>query len=110
MNINRRKFLASALAGGVAASLPLSARGAAGRGNEALREKYARLDAILKQPVLRRELFTSPVIIESVELLRYQNNFLCRVRSKDGAVGYSASNNSPMMAVWVWSSLVSRYR
>jgi len=98
--INRRKFLASASAGLAAASLPLSARGAGSANKEALREKYARLDAILKKPVLRRELFTSPVIIETVELLRYQNNFLCRVRSKDGAVGYSASNNSPMMAVW----------
>jgi L-alanine-DL-glutamate epimerase-like enolase superfamily enzyme len=98
--INRRKFLASASAGLAAASLPLSARGAGSANKEALREKYARLDEILKKPVLRRELFTSPVIIETVELLRYQNNFLCRVRSKDGAVGYSASNNSPMMAVW----------
>lgn len=98
--INRRKFLASASAGLAAASLPLSARGAGSANKEALREKYARLDAILKKPVLRRELFTSPVIIETVELLRYQNNFLCRVRSKDGAVGYSASNNSPMMSVW----------
>ena len=100
MNINRRKFLTSAAVGGAAASLPLSARGAVARTDEALRERYARLDAVLKQPGLRRELFTSPVIIESVELLRYQNNFLCRVRSKDGAVGLSASNNSPMKAVW----------
>jgi L-alanine-DL-glutamate epimerase-like enolase superfamily enzyme len=100
MKLNRRKFLASASAGLAAASLPLSARGAGSANKEALREKYARLDAILKEPVLRRELFTSPVIIETVELLRYQNNFLCRVRSKDGAVGYSASNNSPMMSVW----------
>ncbi len=100
MNINRRKFLTSAVAGGAAASLPFSARGAVGRPQEVLRDKYARLDAILAQPVLRRELFTSPVIIESVELLRYQNNFLCRVRSKDGAIGLSAANNSPMLSVW----------
>lgn len=100
MKINRRKFVASALAGGAAASLPLAARGAVARSEEALRERYATLDAVLQQPVLRRELFTSPVIIESVELLRYQNNFLCRVRSRDGAVGLSAANNSPMLSVW----------
>lgn len=100
MNINRRKFLTHAIAGGAAATVPLSARGSVARNPEALREKYARLDAIIRQPVLRRELFTSAVIIESVELLRYQNNFLCRVRSKDGAVGLSASNNSPMLSVW----------
>lgn len=100
MNINRRQFLTRAVAGGAAASLPLSARGDVARSKDALREKYATLDAILAQPVLRRELFADPVIIESVELLRYRNNFLCRVRSKDGAVGLSAANNSPMLSVW----------
>jgi L-alanine-DL-glutamate epimerase-like enolase superfamily enzyme len=100
MNTSRRNFLAGALIGGAAAALPNSSRAAVARNNDALRAKYAKLDAILKQPVLRRELFTSPVIIESMELLRYNNNFLCRVRSKDGAVGISASNNSPMMSTW----------
>ena len=100
MKIYRRKFLANALVGGAAAGLPLASLGAAARDSESLREKYAALDAILARPVLRRELFPSPVVIESLELLRYRNNFLCRVRSKDGAVGISASNNSPMMSVW----------
>lgn len=100
MNLNRRDFLASALAGGAAFTLPSKSRAAEGRDPGVLREKYAALDAILKQPVLRRELFKSPVIIETVELLRYKNNFLCRVRSEDGATGISAANNSPMMSVW----------
>jgi L-alanine-DL-glutamate epimerase-like enolase superfamily enzyme len=100
MKSNRRHFLATALAGSAAAALPMSSRAAASRGNDTLRAKYAKLDAVLKQPVLRRELFTSPVMIESMELLRYNNNFLCRVRSKDGAEGISASNNSPMLSTW----------
>ncbi len=102
MKPNRRQFLTTALVGSTAGVLPYSARAAASNasGKEALKAKYAKLDAVMKQPVLRRELFTSPVIIESLELLRYNNNFLCRVRSKDGAVGISAANNSPMMSVW----------
>jgi L-alanine-DL-glutamate epimerase-like enolase superfamily enzyme len=101
MNTNRRKFLATAFAGSAAAAaLPLSSRAATAGSNEALKARYAKLDAVLKQPVLRRELFTSPVIIEKLELLRLNNNFLCRVRSKDGAVGISASNNSPMLSTW----------
>lgn len=101
MNTPRRQFLATALAGGAAAAaFPLTSRAAAARGDGALQAKYAKLDAVLKQPVLRRELFTSPVIIETLELLRFKNNFLCRVRSKDGAVGISASNNSPMLSTW----------
>jgi L-alanine-DL-glutamate epimerase-like enolase superfamily enzyme len=101
MKTNRRQFLSTAIAGGAAAAaLPLSARATGGGRNEAINAKYAKLDAILKQPVLRRQLFTSPVIIEKLELLRFNNNFLCRVRSKDGAEGISAANNSPMMSVW----------
>jgi len=100
MKTNRRKFLATALAGGAAAALPLSSRATGGGRNEAINAKYAKLDAILAKPVLRRELFTSPVIIEKLELLRFNNNFLCRVISKDGAVGVSAANNGPMMSTW----------
>lgn len=100
MKTNRRQFLATSLVGGAAAALPVSARAAGGGRSAAINAKYEKLDAILKQPILRRELFTSPVIIDTIELLRYNNNFLCRVRSKDGAVGISAANNSPMLSVW----------
>ncbi len=95
MKTNRRQFLSSAIAGGMAATaLPGSACGAAAGGPPSgLKERYARLDQILKQPVLKKELFTSPVIIEKLELLRLGNEFLCRVRSKDGAEGISVAHN-----------------
>jgi L-alanine-DL-glutamate epimerase-like enolase superfamily enzyme len=51
------------------------------------------LDEILRRPVLKKELFSAPVIIETVELLRYGNSFLCRVRSKDGAEGISVGHS-----------------
>jgi L-alanine-DL-glutamate epimerase-like enolase superfamily enzyme len=101
MKTNRRKFL-SAAAGCGAASLPLSASttGASAWGAETsdkpsaeVQARYARLDEILKQPVLKKEFFPSPVIIESVELLRLNNSFLCRVRSKDGAEGISVGHS-----------------
>ncbi len=100
MQTNRRKFIASALVGGAAATLPLPSRAAAARGNEALQAKYAKLDEILRQPVLKREYFTTPVIIETLELLRLNNSFICRVRSKDGAEGLSVSNNSQEMSLY----------
>jgi len=50
---------------------------------------YAALDKVLKTPVLKRELFPHPVIIESVELLRDRDNCICRVRSQNGAEGIS---------------------
>jgi len=89
MQTNRRQFLATALAGGVAAAT--SARRSYGA---PLNPRYAALDEILKQPVLKRELFATPVLIESLELLRYQGNFLCRVRSRDGAEGLSVGHST----------------
>lgn len=101
MKSNRRQFLTTALAGGAAAAaLPYSARAASAGDSDALHARYARLDAILRQPVLRRELFTSPVMLESVQLLRLNDSFICRVRSTDGAEGLSSSNNAQMMSLY----------
>ena len=52
-------------------------------------DSFAALDAALRQPVLRRELFPDAVVIDSIELLRDRDNFICRVRSRDGAEGIS---------------------
>ena len=88
MRTNRRKFIGGALAGGIAATLPGSCVGSEGK-----RADYARLDKILKKPVLKKELFARGVIIKSVELLRYKRSFLCRVRSSDGAEGISVAHS-----------------
>jgi L-alanine-DL-glutamate epimerase-like enolase superfamily enzyme len=89
MKTNRRQFVSAAVAAGTA---PLLSRASASP-SPAVKERYAKLDAILKQPVLKKELFPKPVIIETVELLRYENSFLCRVRSKDGAEGISVGHS-----------------
>jgi hypothetical protein len=89
MAINRRKFLTtSALAGGAAGILPIRSM----KLNTAGNKDYSKLDKILKEPVLRRELFANPIIIESLELLRDRRNFICRVRSKCGAEGISVGH------------------
>ena len=61
---------------------------------------YPDLDAAAARPVLRRDLFPDPVTIESVELLRHEDNFLCRVRTTDGAEGLSVSNNYQMVYLY----------
>lgn len=102
MNTNRRHFLTSSLAAGAAAAvLPSSARGqfldAPRHGLPGtLKERYAKLDAILQQPVFKRELFPEPVIIASVELLTREKQYICRVRSRDGHEGVSVSNSEQM--------------
>ena len=50
--------------------------------------------------MLKRELFTSPVVIETLELLRLNDSFICRVRSKDGAEGISVANNSQQRSLY----------
>ena len=91
MKTTRRQFVNANLAGTLAAAMPACAFGAAAA--PALNARYAKLDEILRQPVLKRELFASPVIIEKLELLRYKNSFLCRVRSRDGAEGISVAHS-----------------
>jgi hypothetical protein len=63
-------------------------------------ERYAALDEVLSKPVLKKELFPEPVIIDTLELLRFEDNFLCRVRSKAGAEGISVSNNMQMVSLY----------
>lgn len=90
MITNRRRFLSAALGGGLA-SWPLRSRGASSSPDAASR--FRTLGNTLKQPVLKKELFKTPVVIDTVELLRRDNSFLCRVRSRDGAEGISVAHS-----------------
>jgi L-alanine-DL-glutamate epimerase-like enolase superfamily enzyme len=95
MKTNRRRFVTMNLLGGLTAALPRNALSAAvsrREGSTPDNPRNAKLDEILRQPVLKRELFPDPVIIETLELLRYKDNFLCRVRSRDGAEGISVGH------------------
>ncbi len=104
MHTSRRKFITASLTGGLAATLPGSTFGSAPESKSGpkadIGSTYAKLDEILLKPVLKKELFKAPVIIESLELLRYKNSFLCRVRSKDGAEGWSFANDGPMKSFY----------
>ena len=95
MKTNRRRFISTTLAGGMAAALPISSFGSAITTKSGINLQYPDyngLNEIEKRPVLKRQLFSSPVIIKSIELLRNGRTFLCRVRSADGAEGISAAH------------------
>ena len=92
MKLTRRRFVGTGLLGGAGAGLPASARGTEAPALAGANPRYAALDEILRRPVLKREMFPVPVIIESLELLRYADSFLCRVRSRDGAEGLSVGH------------------
>lgn len=97
---NRRRFLK--LSAALTAALPLSACESAIPRQEPSSHTvdYKIYDEILSRPVLRKERFSSPVIIERLELLRFENNFICRVRSKEGAEGLAVSNNAQMRSLY----------
>jgi len=90
----RRQLLATAV-GGMAANLswtPYASGNQLSREQEEVEFRYEQLDKVLLQPVLKKHLFSSPVIIKTLELLEYNGNYLCRVRSEDGAEGISVAH------------------
>jgi len=99
MESSRRNFLSIALLGGMGTLLPSSGRASAKR-SQGIKPDYAKLDQAMNKPVFKRELFHSPVIIDTLELLRYKDNFLCRVRSKDGVEGFSFGQNDQMRSLY----------
>lgn len=95
MKTSRRNFITTAVAGSMAAAIPSACtRAAAAESNEEVNARYAKLDEILKEPVLKTELLKEPVIIETLDLLRYKGSWLVHVRSKDGAEGYAVAHGT----------------
>ncbi len=108
MSMNRRRLIQNAFAGGAAAALTGLPGGLHAQFLNAprhglpgtLQDRYAKLDAELKRPVFRRELFKDPVIIETVELLNYKDSWIGRVRAKGGAEGICISNSLQIDSVY----------
>jgi len=99
-NTRRDFFRTGALAGSAAILAPGAC---AGQGMEETIRGYAdygELDDALRKPVLKRELFSDPVVIESCDLLNYGQNYMLRVRSTDGAEGLCVGHNLRMLHLW----------
>jgi len=91
MEFNRRRWLE--LAAGTGAVSCFSGM----RSTAPVRPELAELDRAADAPVLNRELFNSPVVIESIDVLRGDRDHFVRVRSKDGAEGVSLTNSRPYL-------------
>jgi L-alanine-DL-glutamate epimerase-like enolase superfamily enzyme len=112
MKTNRRNFITTTVTGSLAAAIPVSvySQKPAFTVSEKVIENYEKLDKILQEPIFKKDLFKSSVIIETLELLRKGNSFLCRVRSKNGAEGISVSNGGQMRSLYpIFNNLVKPF-
>jgi L-alanine-DL-glutamate epimerase-like enolase superfamily enzyme len=100
MNHSRRNFITKGALGATFLAGACHSANDTKQADTTGQHKYDNLDKVLAQPVLKAELFSAPVIIESMQLLRYQNNFICKVRSKDGAEGISVGNNMQLISLY----------
>jgi L-alanine-DL-glutamate epimerase-like enolase superfamily enzyme len=103
MNLTRRNFLGASTS---AVAFPILARGADSRDHEVSDQDLQRAAA---RPVLDLKSFTSPVIIESVQLLKKGRDYFVRVRSKDGAEGISVDNGRADVLHPILNKLVAPY-
>ncbi len=67
------------------------------------------LDKAAEKPVLQLDGLDSPVVIESIELLRKDREYFVRVRSKDGAEGVAVTNERPQYLYPILNRLVIPY-
>jgi len=94
MKFTRRRFLATAAsAGALSAMRPdLAAQPSLAPRPSPPDPRGLALEKAAAKPVLQLKGLRAPVVIESIELLRKGREHFVRVRSKDGAEGYSVDN------------------
>ena len=98
---NRRDFLKKSTIAG--AALPLLAAGCDSSNTSVSASpaiNYEPIDAAAKKSIINTSRFTEPLIMDNIELLRYEGNFICRVRTASGAEGISVSNNMQMISLY----------
>ena len=104
MSLNRRSFLRSAAGAGALSLLPEFRASAEESGFTT--EQLAQAAA---KRVLNVESIKTPVIIESIELLRSGRDYVVHVRSKDGAEGISVTNSRAAYLYPILNRLVIPY-
>ena len=68
-----------------------------------------KLDEVAGRPLLKLDAFDSPLVIESIELLRKDREYIVRVKSRDGAEGISLTNSRAAYLYPILNRLVIPY-
>lgn len=95
MNLNRRRFLEFATCTGAVSIIPgcSTIRGNSGVATKKGHVALEQLEEAAAKPVLQSKGIDSPLVIDSVQLLRKGREYFVHVRSKDGAEGISVTNS-----------------
>ncbi|MFC2076991.1 mandelate racemase/muconate lactonizing enzyme family protein [candidate division KSB1 bacterium] len=104
MLLNRRGFIKSVAGAGALAALP----GCSG-GDDKTEALTGRLNEAAAAPVLSTAGIDSPVIIDSIELLRGNGDYFLHVKSRDGAEGVSLPNSRASYLYPILQRLVIPY-
>jgi len=104
MHVHRRKMLQMTAGAGALAVL-----GERHTVQAAAKATVEQLDAAAAAPVLKRELFSAPVVIESIQLLRGRRDWFVRVRSRDGAEGVAVTNSRAAYLYPILNKLIVPY-
>jgi L-alanine-DL-glutamate epimerase-like enolase superfamily enzyme len=104
MRVSRRGLLTGGAAA-LASSCGRSPARAAGQNGPSVDE----LDRAAGQPVVDFSAVGSPVVIDSVRLLKKDSEYFVHVRSKDGAEGVSLSNGRAPLAAQILNERIAPY-
>ena len=111
MNLNRRHFFELTASTGLLSilqgcqSTPGKPRAVSNRSQVTLEE----LEKAAGAPVLQLDGLSSPLVVQSIELLRKGREYFVRVRSKDGAEGIAVTNSRAEYLYPILNKLVIPY-
>lgn len=111
MHLNRRHFLGLTAGTGALSALQggRSVPGKSAAGRRGPRVRVRKLDKAAAAPVLNLDGINSPVVIESIRLLRGKRDYYVHVRSKDGAEGIAVTNSRAKYLHPILNQLVIPY-
>ncbi len=111
MHLNRRDFVELTAGAGLLSILP-GCKATPGKPQAVSHKRQVSLQELEKAaeaPVLKLDGVDSTLVIESIELLRKDREYILRVRSKDGAEGVAVTNSRPDYLTPILNKLVIPY-
>ncbi len=111
MHLNRRNFVELTAGAGLLSILSgcKSTPGKPRAVSHTRQVPLTKLEKAAEAPVLQLDGLDSPLVIESIELLKKGRDYILRVRSKDGAEGVAITNSRPDYLQPILNKLVIPY-